>query len=195
MEYLDEGINYSDEISVKVIVLGKSLVGKSFSLNRMKNKNYLEFKDSNQVYISTIGFEFYLKKIKINNKVLALHFWDTADLQIYSSLISNFYINAPIFLIFYNTFDRDSFDRAKLYFKEIKDNTNNINQIKVLVRSKYEINLKTNEKDFVTDEEALEYSDKNKMYFAHIATYEKYETGINELIEFIVKEYVKTNYT
>ena len=195
MEYLDEGINYSDEISVKVIVLGKSLVGKSFSLNRMKNKNYLEFKDSNQVYISTIGFEFYLKKIKINNKVLALHFWDTADLQIYSSLISNFYINAPIFLIFYNTFDRDSFDRAKLYFKEIKDNTNNINQIKVLVRSKYEINLKTNEKDFVTDEEALEYADKNKMYFAHIATYEKYETGINELIEFIVKEYVKTNYT
>ena len=45
---------------------------------------------------------------------------------------------------------------------------------------------------FVSDEEALEYiSNKNNFYFAHISSFEKYETGIKNLIEIILFYYLK----
>ena len=85
---------------------------------------------------------------------------------------------------------------AKSYFKDIITESNTkLNPIYILVRRKYENILNTKEKkDIVSDEEALEYADKNNMHFFHIAINEKYETGINELFEFALKEYIIRNY-
>ena len=56
---------------------------------------------------------------------------------------------------------------AKTYCKDIKAGSNiELNPIYVLVRSKYENVLNTKEKkDIVSDEEALEYADKNNLIF------------------------------
>ena len=158
----------------------------------MYTYNYLQFKNLNN-YTPTVAFDFYFKKAKINNKILVLRFYDISGDEIYSQMITNLYKIGQIFLFFYDAYDKNSFDRAKSYFEDIK-NADIKNPIYILVRIKYEIRLNSNEKeDIVTDEEALEYAGKNNMHFYHIAIFVKYETGINKLIEFILKEYVKRN--
>ena len=63
--------------------------------------------------------------------------------------------------LFYNTYDRDSFEKIKEYYKEIIKKSNDI--IYTLVRSKYELTLKEDNKDYIFDEEVLEFADKNKI--------------------------------
>ena len=111
-------------------------------------------------------FNFYENKIKLRNKNFHLKFWDNSGNTIYSSLIVPFYKKAKISLIFYDALDRDSFEAAKLYFKDIKKKSEIVNHIFILVRNKYEniLNINANN-DIVDDEEALEYADKNGLYF------------------------------
>ena len=83
---------------------------------------------------------------------------------------------------------------AKSYFEDIKIECKTRNPIYVLVRSQYENVLKREEKnDIVRDEEALEFTDENNIYFFHIGILEKYETGIDDLFEFILNKYRKSN--
>ena len=108
-------------------------------------------------------------------------------------MVNNFYRKTSIFFIFYDAFDKDSFNMAKSYFKDIK-NFGIVNPIYVLIRSKYEIALDSNDKkNIATDEEALEYAEKNNLHFFHIGIFEKYETGIIDLMKFVVYEYIKRN--
>ena len=193
MEYLDAEKQYPCDIALKVVIVGKSSTGKSFFCSRI-GLNYSQFQKYLR-YDPTIGIDSLKKTIKFLNKIYELLIWDTCGQKFYQSLIKSFYKNTNIFLIFYDSFDRDSFKIAQSYFKDIKAELNKgLNPIYILVRSKYENALEAKEKkDIVSDEEVLEYADENNIHFFHIAINEKYETGINELLEFILKEYIKKN--
>ena len=94
--------------------------------------------------------------------------------------------------IFYDSSDKASFQRAKKFFNMAKDNTNDKKLVIVLVSSKYDLYVKSKENmNRVSDEEALEYASKNDIPFAHISIVEKYDNGINELIDKALKEYFK----
>ena len=129
-----------------------------------------------------------MKKIKILNVIIFLKIWESCGKIIYEKIIANFY-NSNLILIFYDAQDKSSFDKAKYYFQQIKA-TNNESRMFVLIRSKYENTI--NEKnDFISDEEALKFVDKNNIYFFHffhIGIKEKYEAGINVFSEFILRE-------
>ena len=113
--------------------------------------------------------------------------------RIISIFINWLYKNTSIFFIFYDAFDKDSFKRAKSFYEDIK-NLGITNPIYVLIRSKYEIALDSNDKkNIVTDEEALEYAEKNNLLFFHLGIFEKYETGIIDLMKFALYEYLKRN--
>ena len=193
MEFLDPSINYPDEIKIKVIIVGKCQTGKTAFSLRLKAKNYSDFKILNKPYLSTVGFEFYSEKIKIKNKIIHLQLWDTTGQELYQSILFTCYKDTSIFFIFYDAFDKDSFKRAKSFYEDIK-NLGITNPIYVLIRSKYEIALDSNDKkNIVTDEEALEYAEKNNLLFFHLGIFEKYETGIIDLMKFALYEYLKRN--
>ena len=67
-------------------------------------------------------------------------------------------------------------------------NTNK-KQICFLIRSKYDLNLNLEKNEIVSDEEALEFADKNNFIFTHISSFEKYGNGIDNLFDIIFKEY------
>ena len=193
MEFLDPEQEYKNQISLKTLIVGKLSIGKSFFCNRI-NLNYTKFQQLDLKYIATIGFDYYKKVIKLRNKIFLINIWDTCGQELYQSLLKRFYKNTQIFLIFYDALDRNSFEIAKSYFEDIKKECNTINPIYVFIRSKYENVLKREEKnDIVRDEEALEFADENNIYFFHIGILEKYETGINDLFEFILNKYINNN--
>ena len=193
MELLDPEQTYENQINLKVMIVGKQKTGKSLFLKRI-NLNYTEFRQLNLDYIATQGFEFIKKVIKLRNSIFSIQIWDTCRNDTYQHLIRNFYKTTNIFLIFYDALDRNSFEITKSYFEDIKIECKTRNPIYVLVRSKYENVLKREEKnDIVRDEEALEFADENNIYFFHIGILEKYATGIEDLFEFILNKYRKSN--
>ena len=63
-----------------------------------------------------------------------------------------------------------------------------------MIENKYEINSQQDDNiNFVSDEETLEYAYKNKLPFCHFSNQDKYETGINRLMETFLNEYLKKN--
>ena len=83
------------DLSFKIIIIGDSGVGKS-CLSVKATKNIF---DDN--YLATVGFEFFMFKIRIGDKVIRLQIWDTCGQEIYRSLITNFYRNASLaFVVF-----------------------------------------------------------------------------------------------
>ena len=61
------------------------------------------------------------------------------------------------------------------------------NAIFALIRNKYDYKCRNE----ISDEEALEFADKNNMLFFHLSLHEKNETGIKELFETVLNEYFR----
>ena len=183
---------------LEIIIVGQIRVGKTIFAKRLESNDYYEFKSLPMDYYPTIGFDYMNKNIKIKNKKYTLNFMVFSGNQVYERLISSLYKKANIFLIFYDCFEPESFEIAKTCYNQIKaflkkEKITN-NKIYCLVRNKYELNIIPNEnKNIITDEEVLEFANENKIYFAHASSLEKYETGIKELLEFVIIKYFERN--
>ena len=122
----EEGIDYeilSDDFSkfdltLKIIIIGDSGVGKSCLLLKGIRNYYEEF------YSPTVGFEFFSFNIRVNNINMKLQIWDTCGQEIYRSLVQNFYRNSSLAMIVYAINDRNSFNNIENWLNGIKDNSN-----------------------------------------------------------------------
>ena len=168
----------------KIVLLGSVKTGKTIFCTKAKSNRV----DKDLQYISTIGGGYYPSTIIIENVYLDLDLWDASGQERFYQLNKIFYKNADIIGIFYNSYDISSFETAKRLIKECKEN-NNGNNIFVLIRSRYDECLKKNDnKNIVSDEEALEYADLNDLYYTHLSSFEKIETSFKELIKIFYKK-------
>ena len=55
-----------------------------------------------------------------------------------------------------------------------------------MIRNKYDSKINEKNLNIVSDEEVLEFADKNNLFFQHISCFEKNENGIINLIELIL---------
>ena len=183
--------NEKNITTLKVALVGDFSMGKTTFLSRILSKNYLNFLKDKGTIISTDGGSYLELYIKIKDRKFSLHIWDTSGQRRFSSLIRHFYKEATIILLFYDPFDKSSFKRVDEILFQIK-NEDIKNVILGLISNKYEKNVKNvHNMDIVSDEEALEYADKNKLYFSHLSNFVKYETGINQIFELVLNEYLK----
>ena len=102
----------------KVILLGKTSVGKTSLLKRFINGTF------DQNIVSTFGFGFESKKIYYKNlkKYVTLNIWDTAGQERYSSLIELYYKNADCILFIYDLTDKTSLINLNNYYESIQNN-------------------------------------------------------------------------
>ena len=110
-----------DDISIKckVVLIGKSGVGKTSILSRYITDT---FKDS---LMTTPGANFITKKVDFPQykKSIKFEIWDTAGQERYRSLAKVFYNNAAACLLVFDITNKDSFDDIKNYWiPEIKEN-------------------------------------------------------------------------
>ena len=101
----------------KVILLGKTSVGKTSLLKRFINGTF------DQNIVSTTGFGFESKKIYYKNlkKYVTLNIWDTAGQERYSSLIELYYKNTDCILFIYDLTDKSSLINLNNYYESIKN--------------------------------------------------------------------------
>ncbi|ETW31864.1 Ras-like GTP-binding protein YPT1 [Plasmodium falciparum FCH/4] len=72
----------------KILLIGDSGVGKSCLLLRFADDTYTDS------YISTIGVDFKIKTIEIEDKIIKLQIWDTAGQERFRTITSSYYRGA-----------------------------------------------------------------------------------------------------
>ena len=169
-ELLPEDYNQYD-LSFKMIVIGDAGVGKS-CLTSKASKGIFE-----ESYSATVGFEFLVFNVKINDKVVKLQIWDTCGQEIYRSLISSFYRNASLAMMVYAINDKESFIHIESWLKEVKLQSNP--DIKIfLIGNKSDLE----EQRKVQLHEAKTFKEENGIHYFSEASA---KTGINAKEVFI----------
>ena len=99
--------NEKDKKAFKVILIGPAYSGKSSLI-----RQYI-YKQFNDKYNVTIGFDFDTKKIKIENHILNLQIWDTAGTELYQSLTSSYIRNSHVGIVVFDITKRKGFEECK----------------------------------------------------------------------------------
>ena len=122
---------------INILLLGKNSIGKSIFFQRLILDNYKSFKKLCNNYIPTIVIDFNIIIIKFNDKIFKIQIWDTSGLECYSAITEAYYKGKDIILIFYDAFDKESFEKVKMYYEE----TFKLNNKKIyfLIRNKYDL--------------------------------------------------------
>jgi len=163
----------------KLVLLGESAVGKSSLVLRFVKGQFLEYQES------TIGAAFLTQTVSLNDTTVKFEIWDTAGQERYHSLAPMYYRGAHAAIVVFDITNYDSFERAKLWVKELQ-RQGNPNIVIALAGNK--LDLVDNRK--VSTQEAMEYSDENGLLY--METSAKASTNVNELFVAIAKKLPKT---
>ena len=159
------------DLSFKMIVIGDAGVGKS-CLTSQASKGIFE-----ESYSATVGFEFLVFNVKLNEKVVKLQIWDTCGQELYRSLISSFYRNSSLAMMVYAINNKESFMHIESWLKEVKLQSNP--DIKVfLIGNKSDLE----EERKVTLEEAKTFKEEHGIHYFSEASA---KNGINAKEVFI----------
>mmetsp|Transcript_9520 Transcript_9520/g.10680 ORF Transcript_9520/g.10680 Transcript_9520/m.10680 type:complete len:135 (-) Transcript_9520:279-683(-) len=123
------------EYLFKLRLIGNSGVGKSCILMRYADDMFTEN------FFNTIGVDFKIKTISLNDQVIKMQIWDTAGQDRFRTLTSSYYRGAHGIMIVYDVTSRESFDQVRQWMQEIeKFASKNVN--KLLVGNKCDLDEK-----------------------------------------------------
>lgn len=94
------------------------------------------FQDS---YVATIGVDFKLKSVKVDDTSIKLQIWDTAGQERFKNITQTYYKGAAGIILAYAINNKQSFKNIGGWIKQIESNTNE-NVSKMLVGLKADLN-------------------------------------------------------
>ena len=100
---------------------------------------------------------------------------------------------ADFIIYFYDPFNKDSFEYIKKSYQKAKGLNQSCLCNGILSKSKYDLNETKDKNIMISDEEVLEFADKNNLLFRNLSNLEKYGSGIEEIIEDIINAYLHKN--
>ena len=123
--------NSANEISLKILILGDSSVGKTSLLLKYVDGYFPT------IYVATIGIEYKIKTININGTEINLHIWDTAGQERFRSMTQNFMKGADGIIYVFDITQKNSFHNLKHWIKESEQAT--IGFKKIIVGNKIDL--------------------------------------------------------
>lgn len=165
----------------KLLLIGNSSVGKSSLLLRFTNDDFVTDDEAS----ATIGVDFKIKNVDIENKRYKLSIWDTAGQERFRTLTSSYYRGAQGVILVYDVTNEESFNNLKVWFKELETYSNN-DAIKIVVGNKVDqSNLRK-----VSYQDGLSLSnDFNAMFIECSA---KTSIGVEQLFYDVVNKIIST---
>lgn len=164
------------------MLLGDSGVGKSSIILRYIDNMF------QQNLMNSIGVDFKMKNIIVDDKRVKMQIWDTAGQERFRSITTSYYKGAQAIFIVYDVTDRESFEHLKNWMVDI-DKFAKEGVLKVLIGNKCDEESKRN----VSTDQGKEFAKKYNIDF--FETSAKDSTCINDLFISTAKIFVnKQNY-
>ncbi|CAK68330.1 unnamed protein product (macronuclear) [Paramecium tetraurelia] len=161
------------DLLIKVLLIGNSGVGKTQILLRYTEN---QFKTS---FLSTIGIDFKIKKISVDEKVIKMQIWDTAGQERYQTITQTYYKGAMGIILVFAVNDQESFRDIEKWMNQIKLHASD-NIIKVLIGNKTDLPDRC-----ITYEDALNMAQQHNI--PYFETSAKEGTNINQTFQQIAK--------
>lgn len=162
----------------KLLIIGDSGVGKSCLLLRFAEGAF------NDSYISTIGVDFKIRNLKVDDKSVKLQIWDTAGQERFRTITSSYYRGAHGIIIVYDITDKSSFENVKMWLSEIEKYASN-EVTKLLVGNKSDLT----DKRAVDVEEGRAYA--NQLGIPFLETSAKEATNVEKAFTLMAGEIKK----
>ena len=162
----------------KVLLIGNSSVGKSSLLLRFVDNQWSD------LFVPTIGVDFKIRTMEIDNKNVKLQIWDTAGQERFKNITASYYRGAHGIFVVYDISDTESFKNINNWLIEIVKNANK-NVYKILVGNKCDLE----DKRTVSYQQGKELAETYGMQF--IETSAKSNTNVDEAFHLLGKEVMK----
>lgn len=157
---------------IKCLVIGDSGIGKSSLMLRFTNDVF-----SNE-YISTIGVDFKIKTIALENKTIKYQIWDTAGQDRFRTITSSYYRGSNAILICYDVTEKETFQNVKKWLEEVKRYATG-NPLLILCGTKSDL---SNKRQISTIDGKNYATDNNMLFFETSA---KNNLNVKEIFESI----------
>ncbi|CAH1265941.1 RAB43 [Branchiostoma lanceolatum] len=163
----------------KIVLIGDAGVGKTCVVQRFKSGTYMERCGS------TIGVDFTMKTVVIDDKRVKLQVWDTAGQERFRTITQSYYRSANGVIIAYDITKKETFDNAIRWLEDVKKYAGP-HVVKQLVGCKRDLE----EMREVNVTEAKSFAVQNSMFDA-LETSAKEDTNVEECFIRIAKELKK----
>ncbi|KAL4479277.1 hypothetical protein ABPG72_011489 [Tetrahymena utriculariae] len=100
---------------IKILLVGDSAVGKTNIMLKYCEQGY------KTAHMVTVGVDFKMKTIKVDQKQLKLIIWDTAGQEKYQAMAQSIYNGAQAVIVVYSITDRNSFMNVRNWIKQISE--------------------------------------------------------------------------
>eukprot|EP01083_Nonionella_stella_P015946 44608_1 len=158
----------------KFLLVGDSGVGKSSVMVRFSDDAYEES------FITTIGVDFKLRTIELDDKTIKLQIWDTAGQERFRTITTSYYRGAHGIIVVYDITDKDSFDNIREWLYEI-DRYASDNVSRLIIGNKLDLAHKR----VVSYEDAKSFADD--LGIQYIETSAKNNQNIDETFHAMAK--------
>ena len=102
------------DLLYKILIIGDSAVGKSSLLLQFSDQT---FSDN---YVSTIGVDFKIRSVTVENEQIKLQIWDTAGQERFQSITANYYHGSQAIALVYDVTDKTSFDNLRKWVSDVE---------------------------------------------------------------------------
>ena len=103
------------EEKINILILGNTAVGKTSYILKYTEDEFQE------MYLATVGIDFKVKVVKINNVSYRVYFYDTTGQEKYKSISLNMIKNANGIILMYDLTKRKSFDSIPEWIESVKN--------------------------------------------------------------------------
>ena len=167
----------SNELNLKLILIGDSNVGKTTIL-----LNYIQ-NDFNEFMNPTLGLENRVKIVDIQGFKAKVQIWDTAGQEKFNALTQQFFRNTDGILLIFDLTDKNSFNNIKKWLNDVKANSDHSIK-KILIGNKSDMKdqicVTKNMIDNFCNEKELKYMEVSAKNNENVSN--AFETLINEII-------------
>ena len=161
---------------IKIMIIGESKVGKTSLISRYCNNDF-----DGGAYLSTVGIDYQIKNLVLDNKNIRIQIWDTAGQERYRNIAKSYFQSSDGFIIVYDISCIQTFEKLDYWIEQIKLNSQEYTKM-ILFGNKCDIE----EGRKINKEEGEEYAKRNNVKYFEVSA--KDGTNVSEAFEYIIKD-------